>query len=277
MQRSIQIIDRLKQREHVRVFFLRLKEEDVMQREIELVDRTLKGKVDSSHGLEHALLVLEHVDRALEVTDLILSVEQKEAVRLAALLHDVDDRKYFPQNQHYENARAIMSERPENIREIALRMIDLVSCTKNGNSKVAREWNGLPAFVIDETTEWMLYPRYADRLEAMGMMGIYRTWLYNHHVNRPDFTPQTPRARTVDELYAIASKERFEHYLKVGGKVGQSSLIDHYYDKLLHISDLGNNPYLKEEARKRHQITEEFLLEFGRTGTIDHIKWGLIE
>ena len=249
---------------------------DLLQ-ETQLLERLLKGRVDYSHGIEHALSVLHHVEEALKVTPHRLTQDQILSIRLAALLHDADDRKYFPDNKNYENARVVLGSQREEIRELALRMIDLVSCTKNGNSRFAREWNGQPAMTISEENDWMLYPRWADRLEAMGHAGILRTWLYNRHVNRPDFTPDTLRPKTIEELYAVASEERMNHYLSVGGNVGLSSLIDHYYDKLFRIFNLGGNPYFKEESAKRHRVTEEFLLEFGRIGAINHAKWGLIE
>jgi hypothetical protein len=76
---------------------------------------------------------------------------------------------------------------------------------------------------------------------------------------------------TLEELRLAASPDRFAHYVTQKGKVGSSSFIDHFYDKLLHIGDVGSNPYFVEEAAARLKIMEEFLLKFGRTGQIDEI------
>ena len=70
----------------------------------------------------------------------------------------------------------------------------------------------------------------------------------------------TPRATTREELEKIATPERFKNY------TGKSlSMIDHYYDKLLHLSNMHTqNQYLLNEAKKRHDIMVNFCLEFGR-------------
>jgi hypothetical protein len=72
---------------------------------------------------------------------------------MAALLHDVDDRKYFD-TQNYKNARDITSkvvEKEENQLKI-IRMVDLVSFSKNGNN------------IYPNDPQWYYYPRYADRV-----------------------------------------------------------------------------------------------------------------
>ena len=51
--------------------------------------------VDDSHGITHALAVLTHLDNALSATSAALATERVLALRLAALLHDADDKKYF--------------------------------------------------------------------------------------------------------------------------------------------------------------------------------------
>jgi uncharacterized protein len=133
----------------------------------------------------------------------------------------------------------------------------LVSCSKNGNS-----WKGAE-------DEYMLYPRFADRLESLGEIGIVRCWLYTSHVERPLFTDETLRPTTREELKKVASSERFQTHGKES-----TTFIDHFYDKLLHLTDVGTNPYFQKELEKRIQIMEEFLLDFGLTGVIDeeHLK-----
>lgn len=90
--------------------------------------------IDPTHGLAHAKAVYEHANRACCNAD-ITAVETME-VLIAALLHDVDDRKYFPSQQHtYENAWRILAAAgvPEASWDNILFMIDAVSCSKNGN------------------------------------------------------------------------------------------------------------------------------------------------
>jgi len=218
------------------------------------LEQILEGKVDRAHGIDHAVSVLGHAEGAIEHHPGELTEQQKLAIKLAALLHDADDGKFFKDSRNAEEILKSIVDEPT--RELTMKLINLVSCSKNGNSKAEEEW--------------MLYPRYADRLEAIGEIGIWRCWQYTLHVKRPAYTIETERAQSLEELHRIASKERFEYYVSKQGKVGSSSFIDHFYDKLLHISDLGENPYFVKEAARRHKVMEEFLLDFGRQGEINH-------
>jgi hypothetical protein len=88
---------------------------------------------------------------------------------MAALLHDIDDRKYFNSN-NYENARYCLSEagvtKERDVYSI-LKMIDLVSFSKNGN------------IILPEYPIRYYLPRYVDRSEAIGIQGLYRSYEYN--------------------------------------------------------------------------------------------------
>lgn len=225
------------------------------------LSKILEGKVDSSHGLDHALIVVGHVEEALKELTTPLSEDIVLAIKLAALLHDADDRKFFSTSRELMNARQILDPleiSPETF-DLVLKMIDLVSCSKNGNS---REGVG---------EEWMLYPRFADRLEALGEIGLVRCWFYTYHVGRPLFTEETVRPKSLEELRQVASPERFNRYVSMKGKVDSVSFIDHFYDKLLHIGEVGSNLYFKKEATLRLRIMEEFLIKFGQTGQIDEV------
>lgn len=130
-------------------------------------------------------------------------------------------------------------------------MIDIVSCSSNGNSNK----HNYP--------EWMLYPRIADRLEAIGNIGVLRALQYGEYRNRLMYDDNTERAYTLDELNEIASPERFERYL--AGKKS-STTIGHFYDKILHIgksSGFGvKNNYFNKVAEERHKQVQEWVLEF---------------
>ena len=215
----------------------------------------LKGKVDSSHGIHHANAVLGHAQKALKYQKEPMTSDQILAVQLAALLHDGDDGKFFKDTN---NSETILNELVTcEVRDLVLHMINLVSCSKNGNSKEGVEF------------EWMLYPRYADRLEALGEIGIWRCWQYTQHVKRPVVSPDTTFAKSLEELELSAPASKFENYVSKQGKVGSSSFIDHFYDKLLHICNLGENPYFKEEAAKRKLIMQDFLIDFGQNEKVN--------
>ncbi len=73
-----------------------------------------KHGVPESHGIAHALSVLSNLDKALYASTLAVDDDISLAMRLAALLHDADDRKYFQNSKGYENAVQIMSEVVDN-------------------------------------------------------------------------------------------------------------------------------------------------------------------
>ena len=225
--------------------------------------------VDESHGVEHARAVLGHTERALAVGP-VLPVPRTLAVRLAALLHDADDTKYFPMNARpYTNAERIMRQAGAMNPVIAdaLRMIMLVSCSKNGNSCPA------DARISPE----LLWPRWSDRLEATGAIGVVRCYQYNAKVGAPFSCATTPRPTTEAEAFRLATERRFAAYQASGG--GSASMIDHYYDKLLQVSrpppDLVRNSYLEAEGRTRAAPLLSVCLAFserGEEGAIETIE-----
>jgi len=228
----------------------KLLEEAILQ-----LDTIICDKVDISHGLQHAITVMEHIKKA--IVDMDLTKDEQIALLLAGLLHDADDHKYFPESKDLDNARTVLSALniSTTTRDLVLRMIHLVSCSSNGNSAAE--------------TELMLYPRFADRLESVGEIGILRCWLYTKHVQRPLYDESTLRAKTKDELVVIASAERFQRYVN-GDKKGSPTFIDHFYDKLYGFNaQITTNPYFQKEMLARINVIETFLLEFGRSGTVD--------
>lgn len=218
----------------------------------ELLDSLLKaGNVDAGHGIDHADTVLGHANKALESED--IDEFNALAIQLAALLHDADDSKFFPDNTDNQNARYILHKIgvSDEQASLVIKMIELVSCSKNGNTPIE--------------PEWLLIPRFADRLEAMGHIGIVRCWQYSKYKNRPLFLDSTPRPHSVEQIYDIITLERFSKY---NGK--SNSMMDHFYDKLLYLVDMGStNSYIMTEARDRHKVLIDFCIKFGNTGIVD--------
>ena len=73
----------------------------------ELLD---SAHVDESHGISHVLAVLGHLDRAVASAAKPIGVARVQALRLAALLHDADDKKYFDSSKTCENAARILRD-----------------------------------------------------------------------------------------------------------------------------------------------------------------------
>lgn len=138
----------------------------------------------------------------------------KELVAYAALLHDVDDHK-LTKNSNNENARNCLKNQnvdDERIEEICA-IINAVSYSKNKGKKP----NTIETKIVQD----------ADRLDAIGAIGIARTFAY-------------------------------------GGKNGRSleQTIEHFHDKLLLLKDEMNTDEARIVANARHSFMESFLKEF---------------
>lgn len=215
----------------------------------------------AGHDIDHFIAVRNHAIKALKHEN--ISDTKKIQVELAAMLHDVDDSKIFSQSVDYQNAKFILDTiftkmsfvnivsdcSYDVFKQGIIVLISLVSCSKNGDDDVEESW--------------MAIPRDADRLEAIGKIGIQRCTDYANHIKLPYYLDSTPRAKTSEEALLFATRDRFNRY-KNGHK--SVSMIDHYYDKLLHIGRpeylCSNNPYILEKSNKRNQEMIDYVVNF---------------
>ena len=86
----------------------------------------------------------------------------------------------------------------------------------------------------------------ADRLDALGAMGLARTFIYSGAKGRPMYNPEDNQQ--VDAKY----------YKEVGSKTA----IGHFYDKCLKLKDLMNTQTAKEIAKHRHEFLQSYIDEF---------------
>jgi uncharacterized protein len=228
-------------------------------------------EIKISHGLPHVLRVYEHASEAIAAQEPSLTTQEATEVKVAALLHDVDDGKYFPKHQNYENAREILHQcdRSSGMDEARvatiLDMVAWVSCSKNGNR--------VPDSIVQSGKYFQLIPRWADRLEAVGAIGVVRCFQYNQENERPLQSPSSPRAQTEAHVWELATPDRFENYLGDDADKLADDMISHYYDKLLHVArpppGIVRNAYLEKAACTSAQDLVEVCLRFGRSGSVD--------
>ncbi len=226
--------------------------EDIIERAKSIL-KVLLANIDETHGYLHAVCVMEHTIEALKQHQgNPISEEDQIIIILASLCHDADDRKYWKDSHNAHHVLELCSDRRATFQQYCFfdELIGLVSCSSNGNT--------IPQKAIERPE--LLYPRFSDRLEALGSIGLKRTFLYSSKTEMPMFiSGKTQKATTEKELWEIASPERFANY------VGNSdSMIDHFYDKLLHIGKLDTpNPYYLSESSKRSQIMIDVCLYYG--------------
>lgn len=176
---------------------------------IEYVNKLFQGNSDG-HGADHTMRVYHNAKAIIEG----YPEADSFVVLLSALLHDADDHKLFNTESNM-NARSFMEQ-----NEIPSETIEQICCIINSVS-FSQNRGKSPA-----TTEGKIV-QDADRLDAIGAIGIARTFAY-------------------------------------GGKVGRplSDSVQHFYDKLLLLKDELNTDAAKEIAQKRHKYMLDFLEEY---------------
>lgn len=226
-----------------------------MEKYINRLNKILENNnVCKSHGIIHAIKVMNNAEKALLCANFKINENKKQCVLLAALLHDADDKKFFPNNLNFENLRYVLSDNNEELVNLVIQMVDLVSSSKNGDN--------IPEEAIKN--EWLLYPRYADRLEAIGLEGIHRCYRYALTTNNNLYLPSSPCPSIEEKIWEAATIERYNNYR---GK--SQSMIDHYYDKLLRATFFPiKNNFFDYESNQRRKPLIDFLLYFSKNKKI---------
>ena len=208
-----------------------------------------------SHGMVHYLAVQKLCAAALE-SDPVLPARFAHLICCAALLHDLDDKKIFPDSSDYQNLRLMMQSYSAEDVDLVVEMVSYVSSSTNGDTIPARA----------KSYPWLLWPRYADRLEAVGLVGIARAYQFALTKKGKFYTVDTARALTETDLWdRVATTDRYKAY------DGRSlSMIDHYYDKLLRLGMFETqNEFFEKVRLDRLGPMVQVAMQWGLTGTVD--------
>ena len=158
-----------------------------------------------------------------------------EIVRLAALLHDIDDRKIYPETYSTQaNARTFLTSNgvDESTTDYICRIIREISFGANNASPSTPEGKCV---------------QDADRLDAIGAIGIARAFAYggshNRHMHNPDIPPNLNMTK--------------EEYLN-----SESTTINHFYEKLFKLKAMMNTKTAIQIAESREAYMKGFVAEF---------------
>ena len=204
--------------------------ENVVEKALEYVKKVFENDY-SGHDFFHTLRVYKMATH--------IAIEEKaniEIVQLAALLHDVDDIKLSPETYAgKEKARSFLLK--NNVDEATVDMICQIidDISYKGTDSVVR--STLEGQCVQD----------ADRLDAIGAIGIARAFAYGGNHNRtmhnPDITPNLNMGA--------------EEYIK-----SKSTTINHFYEKLFKLKDLMNTESAKKVAQSREMYMKNYISEF---------------
>ena len=175
---------------------------------------------------KNALLIAKN-----EVCDIIV-------VQLGALLHDIADSKFHDGNENIgpETARQFLNQQNVAQKTIdhVIQIIDNISF-KGGNFE--KKFSSIELDIVQD----------ADRIDAIGAIGIARTFNYGGFKNRQLYNPAIPPNLQM-------SKEEYKN--------SETPTINHFYEKLLLLKDKMNTATGKKIAEERHIYMETFLDQF---------------
>ncbi|WP_329806986.1 HD domain-containing protein [Flavobacterium facile] len=181
-----------------------------------------------------------HMERVYNNALLIAKEEtcNLEVVQLAALLHDIADSKFHDGDETVGPKVAKEFLTSENVSEETInhvvKIIENISF-KGGN------------FEKKFTSKELEIVQDADRLDAIGAVGIARTFNYGGFKNREIYNPEI-------EPNLKMSKEEYKN--------STAPTINHFYEKLLLLKDKMNTESGKKIAQQRHTFMETFLEQF---------------
>lgn len=180
-----------------------------------------------------------HIERVYNLSKFIAEKENADLfiVEMTSLLHDIDDWKFSNDTDTNttttENFLASISVPKNDINKI----ISIIKTMSFKGGVVDSTQNSIEGKVVQDS----------DRLDAIGAIGIARTFAYGGSKGRQIYDP------SINPIEFTSLEQ-----VKNAG----NHTVNHFYEKLLKLKDLMNTNTAKEIAQKRHKFMENFLEEF---------------
>lgn len=206
---------------------------NIIKKTVQFVKETLEG-AEGGHDWFHIQRVLNNAELIAKGEDVDLFV-----VQLGALLHDIADAKFYNGDESIGPKKARNFLEGQKVSEEIIVHIENIIKHISYKSSLSSETRF--------TSPELAVVQDADRLDAIGAIGIARCFNYGGFKNRilydPEITPQLNM-----------SKEEY--------KKSTSPTINHFYEKLLLLKDKMNTDTGKRIAYDRHAYMEGFLGQF---------------
>jgi uncharacterized protein len=181
-----------------------------------------------------------HIERVYKNALLIAQDEvcDIQIVKLGALLHDIADSKFNDGDETVSPkvARAFLESQKVS-EEIIVHVVNIIENISFKGGNFEKKFNSIELEIVQD----------ADRLDAIGAIGIARTFNYGGFKNRQLYNPEiAPKLNMSKEEY----------------KISEAPTINHFYEKLLLLKDKMNTKTGKQLAQERHKFMELFLSQF---------------
>ena len=204
-----------------------------------IIDTTIlfvKEKLENAEGGHDWF----HIERVYKNAILIARSEDcdLDVIKLGALLHDIADSKFHDGDETVgpKIARAFLEK--ENVEEKAIQhIINIIENISFKGGNFEKKFHSKELEIVQD----------ADRLDAIGAIGIARTFNYGGFKNRAIYNPAIAPNLNM-------SKEEY--------KKSDAPTLNHFYEKLLLLKDKINTETGKKIALERHKYMENFLSQF---------------
>nr|WP_315205579.1 HD domain-containing protein [uncultured Flavobacterium sp.] len=205
----------------------------------DLINKTIlfvKEKLENAEGGHDWF----HIERVFKNAVLISKNEVCDVtvVKLGALLHDIADSKFHDGDETVGPRIAREFLESENVDEqIITHVVNIIENISFKGGNFEKKFSSIELDVVQD----------ADRLDAIGAIGIARTFNYGGFKNRALYDPNiAPNFSMTKEEY----------------KKNDSPTLNHFYEKLLLLKDKMNTQTGKQIAQERHHYMEGFLAQF---------------
>lgn len=205
----------------------------------DLIDKTIlfvKEKLANAEGGHDWF----HIERVYKNAVLISKNEvcNPVIVQLGSLLHDIADSKFHDGDETVGPRIAREFLESENVdEEIITHVVNIIENISYKGGNFEKKFSSIELDVVQD----------ADRLDAIGAIGIARTFNYGGFKNRALYNPNiAPNSSMTKEEY----------------KKNDSPTLNHFYEKLLLLKDKMNTQTGKQIAQERHRYMEGFLAQF---------------
>lgn len=208
------------------------REAEIVNITIEFVKQSLK-QAEGGHDWWHAFRVWKMSIRIAEE-----ELANSFVVQLAALLHDIADAKFNDGNEEVGPQIAKDFLTKLGVKKSAIN--EIVAIIQHMSFHKSFEQEEFKSLAMDVVSD-------ADKLDAMGAIGIARTFNYGGHKGFALYDPDIPPQKYLNK----------EDY-----KNSNAPTINHFYEKLFLLKDMMQTQTGKKLAEKRHRFMEEYLDRF---------------